>query len=107
MKDVLEEVRALAAENKISFASDRLTSELDSEIQFLFETIYFAWRGTTPKRAIWVADGCKIGSIIDPPEAAREVLRVASSAIGIELSPDDLWEDAALRLRALSGIQPC
>lgn len=59
------------------------------------------------KRPLWTADGIDIGAVMPlTPEGhvtedAKAAVRRAGEALGIALDVNDLWENAALRLRDL------
>lgn len=105
-EEALAAIKEAAEAGNIEFASDTLTSQLDTEIQEIFRELTFAYRGRYPTRAIWTADGVSLGVILDRDPTSREytresleACRTAAEKLGIELSPRMTWEEAALQLR--------
>ncbi len=83
---------------------DNLTAQLNGEIQRIYGAIRAA-EGREVKRPLWTADGVRIHMVLPwnedgtaTPEGVAAV-KAAGEALGIPLTPEDIWEVAALRLR--------
>ncbi len=88
----------------VKFAPDNLTAQLNGEIQRIYGAIRAA-EGREVKRPLWTADGVRIHMVLPwnedgtaTPEGVAAV-KAAGEALGIPLTPEDIWEVAALRLR--------
>ena len=109
-EEALAWAREAVAEGTIEFGSDTLTAQFDAEIQEIYAAVRMAETGKPPRRPIWTADGQTIGFVVAlddagrPTAAARDAVRSAGRQLGIELSVDDVWEEAAMRLRATRAV---
>jgi hypothetical protein len=107
-EEVLKTVKAAATEGTLRFSSDALTSKYNEEIQRIFYLLRVYLRGGPPKRQIWVADGVSVGVVLDwtqeggYSEDSLRVCKKVSEELGIEVTPDTLWEDAGACLRAIN-----
>lgn len=106
-KEALEKIKDAAAANKVCFAADDLTEQLDEEIQDIYGAIRVAQTGKPPKRAIWVANGQTLGAVLGSPPTLQDyrALSEAGQALGIPLDSHEYWEVAALRLRLHRRLQ--
>lgn len=110
-EEALTHIKAAAAEGIIRFGDDSLTAQLDEEIQTIFEAIRAAKGQPRSKRGLWTADRQQIAWVLEWDENGKvlseehEAVCRAGKDLGIELSADDVWEDAALRLRYKLGRQ--
>lgn len=110
-EEALARIRQAAASGCVSFEDDSVAARYDEEIQTIFEAIRAAKGLPRSKRGLWTADRQQIGWILKADESGevlpdeRECVRRAGEALGIELSADDVWEDAAIRLRHKLGRQ--
>ena len=107
-KKALEIIKKTAAEGKFEFAPDTICASLDAEIQQIYSAIRIAEKGKPPKRPIWISDGnrvsiCMEGEVVEGRfhvyEHGLKAIATASQQLGIALSADDIWEEAAMRLR--------
>lgn len=106
-EEALVWIQEAMAESNIEFGSDQRASDYDREIQEIYHEIWNILYGRVPRRNLWVADGQRIDVILPLTELghatreAKAAVAAAGERLGILLQYSDLWEDAALRLRAL------
>lgn len=88
-----------------------MTAQYNVEIQAIYGAIRQA-QGRPNVRGFWTQDGERIRGILDGPveqgirivlDTERLAVTEAGKALGIELSPGDIWEEAAMRLRHQRG----
>lgn len=112
-EEILAEIKKAVAEGKYELAPDSIAVEYDPEIQRIFRALFVESRGREPKRPIWCSDLSDIGVLFDwdpetkdYPAATYAVCTKVGTALGIEVSPKDLFVDAAIRLRSKESKSP-
>ncbi len=106
-------IRTAVVKGEFTMAPDVLTAQLDDEIQKIFIALYLIHKQKEPKRGIWTADGQPVGVVLDWDEKTSQyteqsyrTLEKVSALLGIPLTPQTLWEDAALALRDKNRTEP-
>jgi hypothetical protein len=105
-EEALTDIKEAASEGHIAFADDTLAASLNAEVQRIFVSIHTILKGCPPKRCLWASDGTTIGFTLPwdgegqvTPEAHAAVAKAADQ-LGIDMKANDLFIDAALRLRS-------
>ncbi len=97
-------IKKLADEGRVRYASDKLCSQLDDEIQEIYAAVRLDERGKPPARDLWTSDGQTIRGVLDRGTDEEALFKKVSDRLGIVVKPTDLWEEAALRLRDYKNV---